>query len=289
MILNLIWKYIGGWSNSSGIVISHKMNESEMEYRGSKSTTGIKNKLGTQPNMFVVVKEQRVDGSWFIKKIIAFLISLRCILVGLERDYQVKTRSNQINIKKQSRSFHTSRIVCNKDQSINFNPSFITGFTDAEGCFLIRIRKNNQWKTGWRVELSFEFRLHKKDKALLEQIKNYFGVGAVVFKGTSAIQFSVFSIKDMSVIINHFYIYSLITQKRADYEGGGGVLATQARPPFKQAFNIISNKEHLTKEGLEKIVALKFKQRFIRRVNNSFPLYYSNHKTVSCGSTNERS
>jgi len=139
------------------------------------------------------------------------------------------------------------------------------------------------------VELSFEFRLHKKDKALLEQIKNYFGVGAVVFKGTSAIQFSVFSIKDMSVIINHFYIYSLITQKRADYEGGGGVLATQARPPFKQAFNIISNKEHLTKEGLEKIVALKFKQRFIRRVNNSFPLYYSNHKTVSCGSTNERS
>jgi len=47
------------------------------------------------------------------------------------------------------------------------------------------------------------------------------------------------------VIINHFDKYPLITQKRADYE------------LFKQAVELMEQKEHLTPEGLAKIVALK--------------------------------
>jgi hypothetical protein len=39
--------------------------------------------------------------------------------------------------------------------------------------------------------------------------------------------------------------YPLITQKRADYE------------LFKQAFELISRKEHLTTKGLEKLIAIK--------------------------------
>ena len=46
-------KAICGWSNHSGMVISHKISENEMGYRGSKSDLIIKS-----------VKEQRVDGSW---------------------------------------------------------------------------------------------------------------------------------------------------------------------------------------------------------------------------------
>jgi hypothetical protein len=60
-----------------------------------------------------------------------------------------------------------------------------------------------------------------------------------------AVKFCVLSIKDISVIISHFDKYPLQTQKRADYE------------LFKQAFTIILNKEHLTMDGLLKIVALK--------------------------------
>lgn len=68
-----IWKYIGGWTNYSGMVKSLKMNENEMDNRGSKST--ISNDI--------VVKEQRVDGSWFIK---LRLINVRCTLQGFERN-----------------------------------------------------------------------------------------------------------------------------------------------------------------------------------------------------------
>jgi hypothetical protein len=88
--------------------------------------------------------------------------------------------------------------------------------------------------------------LHKKDQALLEMIKSSLGgVGNIVKHGKDSIQFQVSSVKGLSVIINHFYKYPLITQKRADY-----VL-------FKQAFNLISNKEYLTNEGLQKLVAIK--------------------------------
>jgi len=51
--------------------------------------------------------------------------------------------------------------------------------------------------------------------------------------------------KDLASIIKHFDNYPLLTQKQVDY-----LL-------FKQAFNIILNREHLTIEGIHKIVAIK--------------------------------
>jgi hypothetical protein len=47
------------------------------------------------------------------------------------------------------------------------NPWYFTGFTDAEGCFLISIRKNNTLKIGWNVELKFQISLHRRDRPLL--------------------------------------------------------------------------------------------------------------------------
>jgi hypothetical protein len=50
---------------------------------------------------------------------------------------------------------------------------------------------------------------------------------------------------ELDQIIDHFEKYPLITQKCADYE------------LFKQAVEKIKRKEHLTEEGLKKIVAIK--------------------------------
>lgn len=92
----------------------------------------------------------------------------------------------------------------------------------------------------------FGIHLHKKDKALLQAIQNLFqGIGNITDKGKNAVQFQVSSYKDLEILISHFDKYSLITQKLADYE------------LFKQAFNLISCKEHLTKDGFDKLVAIK--------------------------------
>lgn len=100
------------------------------------------------------------------------------------------------------------------------------------------------------VQSDFSIELHIKDLELLQNIKAHFGVGSIRIRvkndvAKSAI-FSVRSVKDLlEVIIPHFDRYFLLTQKRIDF-----LL-------FKQIVIMMNNKEHLTLEGLEKIVSLR--------------------------------
>lgn len=130
-------------------------------------------------------------------------------------------------------------------QNIKLNPWFVTGFTDAEGSFSTVVAKSNNLKVNWQARLFFQISLHVKDRILLEQIKDFFCVGEIYTKTSDSIIYTVKSMRDLAVIIDHFEKYPLITQKRADYE------------VWKQVFIIIKNREHLTLEGLKKIVSLK--------------------------------
>lgn len=126
------------------------------------------------------------------------------------------------------------------------HPWFITGFSDGESCFLVMINKNNRHSTGYSLQISFQILLHKKDIALLEQIKSKWGVGVINDKpNNDAVNFSVSGLKDIQIVIDHFETYPLITKKLGDYK------------LFKQVFNMMKDQEHLTMEGLQKIVAIK--------------------------------
>lgn len=130
--------------------------------------------------------------------------------------------------------------------NIKLNPLFVTGFTDAEGSFMVNIVKSSKYKVGWMVQASFSIGLHKKDSVILEQIKATLGnIGNISQQGSDAIRFRVQSIKDLFFVIDHFDKFPLITQKRGDY-----IL-------WKSIVEIMQEKEHLTQEGLEKIVAIK--------------------------------
>jgi hypothetical protein len=95
-------KVISGWSNYSGMVTTHKMNENEMGNRGSKSDVYLPS-----------VKEQRVDGSWCSNQ---RFLHFRCTLMGFERNYQIKNPSKQLNIK------NISTFACdNTPPSLIFN------------------------------------------------------------------------------------------------------------------------------------------------------------------------
>ena len=60
------------------------------------------------------------------------------------------------------------------------------------------------------------------------------------------IEFRVSTLNDINnIIISHFDNYPLITKKSSDYF------------LFKQAYLLLINKEHLTPEGLRKIIAIK--------------------------------
>jgi len=199
-----------------------------MGNRGSKSVTHLAKS--------VIVKEQRVDGSWHN-------MCLRCILTGFERNYQPKIPSNQIN---KLRTY--TLIAAHKPlilQPASMNPWFLTGFTDAEGSFSILIQPNSGYKTNWRIKAIFSIGLHQKDTAILEKIQSFLGVGKIHKHGKNSVQYRVESIKDLQVIVDHFDKYSLISAKAPDY-----IL-------FKKAFNIIKLQEHLTQEGLLKLIGIK--------------------------------
>jgi len=113
--------------------------------------------------------------------------------------------------------------------------------------FFLNVRKDSRNNTGYRVSAIFQISLHSRYLALLEEIRIYFGgIGYIYnYSNRDVIIYYVTSITDLEVIITHFDKYPLITQKWSDYQ------------LFKQAFKLIKQKEHLTIEGLNKIVGIK--------------------------------
>ena len=206
------------------MVTSQNIYESLIGNRGSKSVICEK----------FAVKEQRVNGSCirYINK--KYNLMLRCTLVVFERSYQIKIPSNSIN------SIRNLSTLNSK-----LDPSYVTGFTDGEGSFILTIIKDNKYKTGWRVACRFIISLHKKDLILLDKIKDFFNTGNVFNMGKDASQYRVESLKGLENIINHFDKYPLKTKKQVDYN------------LFKLAYNLIKNKNHTTEDGLLKLVALK--------------------------------
>ncbi|UYZ01840.1 LAGLIDADG family homing endonuclease (plasmid) [Peribacillus frigoritolerans] len=94
------------------------------------------------------------------------------------------------------------------------NPYYVTGFTDAEGCFLINIVRRSDLKLGYNVNLMFKIHLHLKDKLLLEKIRNFFDkIGNITVRKNGTVEYVVSSIKDLEIVINHFDNYPLITHK----------------------------------------------------------------------------
>ncbi len=127
------------------------------------------------------------------------------------------------------------------------NPNWITGFIDAEGSFSLILSKNNTYSQGWLVFPVFQVTLHKKDRAILEAILNYFnGIGSIFSEEKrNSVKYRVASFEELGLIIEHLDKYPLITQKKADY-----LL-------FKQAWELINQKRHLTSEGLNQIVNIR--------------------------------
>lgn len=134
-------------------------------------------------------------------------------------------------------------LVQNSENSnIKLNPWWVIGFVD--GCFTISILKDKNRKTGWDVKPSFSLSLHIKDLYLLEKIKNHLGVGKIYKRGQQSAQIQVSSVKEIAKLMEYFSNYPLITKKWADCE------------LLKRIINLMLNKQHLTEDGLHKIVAL---------------------------------
>ena len=152
------------------------------------------------------------------------------------------------------------------------NPYWITGFVDAEGCFSVIIEISNITK--WKVRASFEINLHIKDVDILHKIKSFFGVGAIYLRSDRNIAvYRVSKIESLrDIIIPHFKVYSLISQKSIDFYF------------WCKVVEIISKKEHLSQSGF--LTILSYYASINRGISKKVLMYYPNIKPVIRHSVN---
>ena len=129
---------------------------------------------------------------------------------------------------------------------------WIAGFVDGEGCFSInfikqperqeRTRVRRGYKTGYQVAHEFAVVQWAKSLECLEQIRDYFGVGAVYINRRNdnhkenLYRYCVRKREDLiEVIIPFFQKYQLKTSKRGDFEN------------FVRCIKMIEQKKHLIK------------------------------------------
>jgi hypothetical protein len=124
----------------------------------------------------------------------------------------------------------------------------VSGLIDAEGCFSVTIYKKENYRFGWCVRAQFSIELDSREIVLIKKLKVFFGgIGRInKSKTNNSFIYCVTKLSDLTnVIITHFVNYPLLTQKAEDFKF------------FKQVVELMQNKEHLTLDGLQKIVNIK--------------------------------
>lgn len=94
-----------------------------------------------------------------------------------------------------------------------------------------------------------------RDMQLMEEIKLALGCGSItISESSSVIRFAVKKLSDIqNKIIPFFDKYSLVGDKLINYED------------FKRVSDLMARKSHLTKEGLDEILAIKSNMNFNRK------------------------
>jgi hypothetical protein len=143
--------------------------------------------------------------------------------------------------------------------SLNIDPYFITGLTEAEGSFSIIKKKDIRAKYNINLGLRFKITMLVNETELLNMVKSFFKCGSLNIGKDGTISFEVKDIYSLNkYIIPHFCNYPLRGTKNLDFF------------TFKEVLDIINSKKHLIKEGIDEIIELSNRMNSYRK----FPVEY---------------
>jgi len=152
------------------------------------------------------------------------------------------------NIKSKLNSYSLGRLIEAEGRPTNTKlcPHWVSGFSDAESSFSVRITRDKNRKAGWRISPVFTIELNNRDIILLKRIWAFFGVGSFTERKNGKVVYYVQSFANLTeVIIPHFNKYPLLTKKRADF-----IL-------FTYIIKLLNTKEQATMVGLQKIIDIR--------------------------------
>jgi len=129
---------------------------------------------------------------------------------------------------------------------------YLAGFVDGEGCFYVGFSKRDDLPLKWQVITEFHLSQNPGGKNILELFQERLGCGYIKpnHPKNPKDKSWVLIVKDRGdlreKLIPFFTKHTLHSQKKDDFL------------VFAQVLEIINSREHLTREGFEKIVKLVF-------------------------------
>ncbi len=122
---------------------------------------------------------------------------------------------------------------------------YLAGFADGEGSFNVSFRVRDDYKASWKVSLCFN--ISQRDKVILSLFKRYIGCGTMRQRRDGVWYYEVNNLNAIrSNVIPFFKKFNFLSaKKKRDFS------------KFCQLTELISKNEHLTKEGVEKILHIR--------------------------------
>ena len=130
-----------------------------------------------------------------------------------------------------------------KNSSEDLKNYWLAGFSDADASFQIKILTLVKHKN--RVEVRLNFQIDQKKDSLLLLIKEFLGGNIGYRKSQDTYYYGSTSFGSAKNVINYFDHFHLLSSKHINFL------------KWRKAYLIIQNKDHLNKEGIDKIIKLK--------------------------------
>jgi hypothetical protein len=133
--------------------------------------------------------------------------------------------------------YNASIVLIKKSESPTFHNGWLSGFSDAEGCFTVSVIKRsqmyNQVQIRYVLSQNYEFEL-------LNRIAQMFMGKISYLKGYHGYSMTV-NLSKLSKVIYYFTKYPLKTKKKIDYSA------------WLKVYKLVANKDHMTENGLSRI------------------------------------
>lgn len=133
---------------------------------------------------------------------------------------------------------------------LKINDDYFIGFVEGEGMFYIGIVPSKETKSGWQVIYFFKVSQNPCGKVILDLMRKRLDCGYVkqnhkMDQSDRSLALVVRNFQDLKTKILPFFRNKLVIKKRS-FE------------IFEKVLFLIENKEHLSKEGLSKIIDLAY-------------------------------
>ncbi len=116
---------------------------------------------------------------------------------------------------------------------------WLTGFSDANGSFVINLENSKSHVTD--LSLRLEFKIKQNTSELLELIKNIFGGNILYLESEQIFYYNSTNLKSAKLIVDYFDNFHLNSSKYINYL------------KWRKVYRIVQRKEYLTIKGIEKI------------------------------------